>query len=288
MGKVFRNDYFIILLTITLCFATNAFNSVDLTAIALNGIYLLLILVFLKVRGVLKNLDNKRILLLPILGLLPILQFAPNSYISYLFIITGLILLIISGLLEKLKYLEWAGLVMIVISYFTLASIIDFYPESLKFTQDREQTIFFNVYIQDIISKSINDFRKESLLPLNISEIIYNKLFFAYYFSINVVKFLNPKNFYDSLLHANLYPLFLGIYLLFQKGVRDGRIFYLSWLFITVLFFGISRSTEKYTALFGTLPLLLYLVTTGLGKTNLKLYIGLLILSLSILLTPEI
>ena len=113
------------------------------------------------------------------------------------------------------------------------------------------------------------------------TELIYNKALYINIFLSNLTRFFSLRNFYDVILLANLYPLFLG-FSIFVSNYRRGNYLMIFWLLILMFVTGISQSQDKSNVLYLGSPILLFFILQGLLKVNSKIYLGLLILSLGL------
>lgn len=211
----------------------------------------------------------KKPLLLLILALIPIFSFD----IKNIWVNIGIIMILsLLGLLKikKLNKICWCLIILIFIVINLLAARI----LNQSWQWDKSQLIFS---INNIKEWIIYHQKDAVFLPYKARLLVYNPLIYLYYFLGNLGHLITFRNLSNLILMANLYPLFFGLKENKKKIV---------WLFliISLVIAGIDRSPDKFNSLYALAPLFLYLIGSGFEKMNKKIYFGLLLLNLLVVL----
>lgn len=278
-----------ILVAAFLCFIINLFIHGQLIFAVSNSIILFLSWKLLRV------FTNNRVtsnsycgrLYIPViifLGLIPIFSFNPYSASIPVLLLLSIILFIVSFRLQFLgKIFIIFSLVFLVLGNLIAGRIISIPPEARTLSIDKEKVVFVNKAIPLFIEQH----QKELVLPRRIHLYLYNQSVFLPYILANLGSFISLRNFYDTLLLANLYPLFYGIYYYAKNYSKHSKMI-LSWSIISSLAISINKSNDKFLSLYMASPLLLVLILIGLTKINIRLYLLMLIFSIAMLFIPRI
>lgn len=250
-----------------------------MVTILLNWLVLILsVILFVRYKpGIAKNFFRRRWIPLLLLVLMPLLSYHPSSTLTTLLVTASILLLLIKPNSPALNtLLNFSSLSLFFFNALMLSRLLTL-PPSLSF--DWERTVFQNVYLSNTMNQAIADFRHASPFTPLFTGLFYNKALTSFYFFQNLLRFLHPRNFYDLLLLANLYPLCWGVYFYFKEDFPQTKIWAV-WLGELLFISGLNRTVEKTTALYPALPLLLFFIIRGLPKINHLVYFLLLIISL--------
>ncbi len=251
------------------CFLLNFFlqkNSIDISLG--NTVILILSWLLFKKMSVQKTVKPFYFLV----AVIPLLQFAPTNPLTPWIIALGLILLNIG---------QPVGLIFPLLAGLIASHLLNVYPTVATYAFDKERTIFFNVFLNDLVTKSLSQFRLESIIPYSLTFLIYNKGLYGVLFLQNLLTFFTPRNFYDVLLLANLFPLILGI-AAYIKNFRSYSFLFFLWIIGALIIIGIDRSPNKFSSLYATTTPLLFFIFEGFQQFKihyLKIYLALLIVS---------
>lgn len=147
---------------------------------------------------------------------------------------------------------------------------------------DTNRLIFGLDPIEDAISLHQRD---AQYLPFRLRSALFNSSVYIYYFFQNIARFFNLKNFYDTLLLVNLYPLILGIVQHFRTPSRKS--YGLGALMCLVLLsVGLTKSPDKYQVMFASAPLWIYLAISGLPKIDRRIYWALAAITIIMVTSP--
>lgn len=254
----------------------------------LNTILLLLSISFFKL--ILVNTSNfdsyskKEFLQFVIgLGFIPIFTFSLPIGIHLLIILISLLYFLLVFENKFSKY------ILIIMFFLTIFSSL-YSVGALSYDGGNNKYVFSNnssiisvkqIENQKLYLKQLKDnLLIYKLANHNIADIFYNDLFTLYPVLVNMGRFLNLANFYNILLLANLYPLFLGIKY-FNSSFKNPLFIYLSFLSLIISAgIYIYNSNPEIIFVF-TLPII-SLILLGILKVNINIYNFLLLISILI------
>lgn len=211
------------------------------------------------------------------LGLMPLFYYIPKETYFSLLPLFSLIFLYFAK--------KNIGAVIILFGLFLLIgniylSEIVKYPFKIQYTQ-----LIFNT---PEINYNIFKHQQDALfIPYQARLMIYSKLTFIYALLINLFNSLTLKSLSDTLLIANLYPLFIGVYDILRQKSKLTYLYVAAFL-ITALTVGIDRSTDKFQSVYLLGPMLIFLILLGARRVNKKIFLSLWILSFFIFIAPKI
>lgn len=214
------------------------------------------------------------------LGLIPLFYYIPKeAYFSLLPLLTlGFIYL-------AKRNISYIHVIVILFGlFFFIGNIILSEIVKYPFKIQLNQLIFNTPELNNNIFKHQQD---ALFIPYKIRLVIYSKLIYFYALLINLFNTLTLKSLSDTLLIANLYPLFIGVYDILRQRSKM-TYFYIVAFLITALTVGIDRSTDKFQSVYLLGPMLVILILLGAQRINKKIFLSLWILSLFILLSPKL
>jgi hypothetical protein len=130
--------------------------------------------------------------------------------------------------------------------------------------------------IKDAISQHQKDAR---YFPYRLRLVIFNDSVYGYQVIRNISGFWNLSNINRIILLANLYPIFLGLKILWNEKK-------LMWwacvlgIVTNSIVIGFNKMVDARSATWFILPILGYLVIRGIHKVNIRIYVSLLVLSI--------
>lgn len=211
-------------------------------------------------------------------GLIPLFFFLPtNMFFSFFpLLILGIIYL----------YSRNPNKLFLVVFGFILFVGILYCNEVVKFPFEIQQMQL--IYNSPEVNYNLTRHQEDALfLPYKMRLIVYSKLIYLYALLTNFFDFLNFKNLYETLMLANLYPLFIGIYKIIRENQKLKFLIITAFL-ITLFIAGLDRSPDKSQSLYLISPLLIYLIILGAENVNKKIYFLLWIISIFNLINPLI
>lgn len=206
---------------------------------------------------------------LSLLGILPIFNHLYD--LKMLFFALSTICLFIAYLKTKFKIFLTLTVALLITGSFYGNEIIKF-----PFKFQYERLIFFDRWTNQAIAQM----RTEALyLPRLFRPLVFNPLVYLYLIASKISEMFMLKNLYDTLLFANLYPLFTGIVLDFKSWDMKKFLIPVGLLLVS-LSSVLSNGVDIFNTFILMSPLLLYFILLGFGKINKRLYLLLLIFSL--------
>lgn len=258
----------IITALLLLCFALNIFNHVNILIGVLNTLLLFaLILFYLKCSS--QKLSSLKSPLIIFFCAIPL--FTNNHEIFVILLTAGIIPLFLFYLNTKYKTVPF----LLILLYLILAS---FYVNGIiKFP-----FLFHNQFIStdDWTNLYISQMQHEALyMPYRIRLLLFNNSVYFYVLLSKMSDFLTFKNFYDTLLIANLYPLVMGIILDLKSWDKPKTLMILCML-ITILAAVSSRTVYTFDSFTLMSPFLMYFILKGFNSVHKISYILLFVFGL--------
>jgi len=206
-------------------------------------------------------------------SLIPIFSFAPAKPLLYLLLISSILFWLVAIKFPKKKYL-FATCGFLICIWGALISNGLF---SDLLIPNIERLIWNNLEAERILKlHRVGAF----FLPYPIRLILFGKVFYIYSFFTKIAGFVTFKNLYDTILLANIYPLILGIQTSYKRRKKLINLIALFGVGLVMVVAGINTSPDRFNSLFMAAPLLIYLITLGLGGMSKNKYILLFIISI--------
>jgi hypothetical protein len=115
-------------------------------------------------------------------------------------------------------------------------------------------------------------------IPFVRSQLVHNQTVSIFnQFFRNVTEFLYVPNFYQTLLLANMYLIFLGMIEVGKSQTKDIKI--VTWVILGIFLavVGAALHAGKSSSIFPLIPVVIYLGGCGASKSKLPIYVGLLV-----------
>jgi len=215
-------------------------------------------------------------LLFVLIGVTPLFIRENNVFILLIAVVFNLIIL--SYLTTRFKRI----FALIIVVYILVAS---FYASGLIKFPFLFQTNLL-IFNDNWINLYITQMKAESqYMPHIMRVMIYNPLVVFYVMLSRVAGFFTLKNFYDTLLIANIYPLIKGFILDLNDWNRSKTLLVFCILLLSLGML-VSRSVEINNTFILLSPFLVYFILRGLNSINKKLYLVLFVISMLVATSP--
>jgi hypothetical protein len=210
------------------------------------------------------------------LGIMPILSWHSES------VLPGLGVLLISGLILGGVKSKGSGKIICFMAICGLLPVVILSTNGIlsKSGINKEQLIIYQTEMIGREEQTLLTFKTDLWgkgVPFVRSGYIYNPAIAnAIQIFKNISDFIYVPNFYQTLLLANMYLIFLGIKELSTKKQKDLMKIVIFSLVLTLFVLGLALHAGKDASIYALLPISLVLATLGLSKSNQVIYCSLL------------
>src|SRR3989344_7178430 len=242
--------------TFLVIFGLNIAFHGHLSVALINSLLVFLLVIFFRfLSDSEKTKKEKYLALLPIT--IPLFFYNPQDLVTYLLPIVVLVSWILLAYSNYNKWFFFTGIFLIFISQLIAGGIV-----KIPFDIETDKLIFNTPSIQNAVEKHQQD---ALYFPFKLRAVIFNDLVYVYYGLTRAFDFLTLKAFYETLLLANLYPLFVGILTILKQNKTRDKFIYLN-LLATLLVIAINQSPDKFISFLIVSPFLMYLIFLGFEK----------------------